>query len=107
MVNGKWRWLRRRSSTCRSRLCQGACRRETEASRAAAWRYGRCFERAARHLLWKGDRVAGVTAQTPGGPVEIHADLVVGCDGRSSVVREHSGLPMTEFPMPIDVLWFR
>jgi hypothetical protein len=40
VVNGKWRWLRRRSSTCRSRLCQGACRRETEASLAAAWRYG-------------------------------------------------------------------
>ena len=49
MVNGKWRWLRRRSSTCRSRLCQGACRRETGASLAAAWRYGRCLERAARH----------------------------------------------------------
>src|SRR6478609_882610 len=31
MVNGEWRWLRRRSSTCRSRLCEGACRRETEA----------------------------------------------------------------------------
>ena len=58
-------------------------------------------------LLWDGDRVAGVTAQTPGGPVEIHADLIVGCDGRSSVIREQSGLPITEFPMPIDVLWFR
>ena len=58
-------------------------------------------------LLWDSDRVVGVTAQTPGGPVEIRADLIVGCDGRSSVIREQSGLPITEFPMPIDVLWFR
>jgi 2-polyprenyl-6-methoxyphenol hydroxylase-like FAD-dependent oxidoreductase len=58
-------------------------------------------------LLWEGDRVAGVTAQTVGGPVEIRADLTVACDGRWSIIREHSGLPLTEFPMPIDVLWFR
>ena len=58
-------------------------------------------------LLWKGDRVAGVTAQTAGGPVEIHADVTVACDGRWSVIREESGLPVTEFPMPIDVVWFR
>jgi 2-polyprenyl-6-methoxyphenol hydroxylase-like FAD-dependent oxidoreductase len=58
-------------------------------------------------LLWEGDRVAGVTAQTVGGPVEIRADLTVACDGRWSVIREHSGLPITEFPVPIDVLWFR
>jgi 2-polyprenyl-6-methoxyphenol hydroxylase-like FAD-dependent oxidoreductase len=58
-------------------------------------------------LLWEGDRIAGVTAQAAGRPVEIRADLTVGCDGRWSVIREHSGLPATEFPMPIDVLWFR
>ncbi len=58
-------------------------------------------------LLWQGDRVAGITAQTAGDPVEIRADLTVACDGRWSVIREHSGLPVTEFPMPIDVLWFR
>jgi 2-polyprenyl-6-methoxyphenol hydroxylase-like FAD-dependent oxidoreductase len=68
-------------------------------------------------LLWEGDRVAGVTAQTAtaqtataqtaGGQVEIRADVTVACDGRWSVIREQSGLPVTEFPMPIDVLWFR
>jgi 2-polyprenyl-6-methoxyphenol hydroxylase-like FAD-dependent oxidoreductase len=61
----------------------------------------------ATDLLWEGDRVVGVTAQTPGGPVEIRAQLTVACDGRWSVLREKSGLPVTEFPMPIDVLWFR
>jgi 2-polyprenyl-6-methoxyphenol hydroxylase-like FAD-dependent oxidoreductase len=58
-------------------------------------------------LLWEGDRITGITAQAGGGPVEIRADLTVACDGRWSIVREQSGLPVTEFPMPIDVLWFR
>src|ERR1700757_892223 len=58
-------------------------------------------------LLWEGDRVAGVTAQSGDESFEIRADLTVACDGRSSVIREHSGLPIMEFPMPIDVLWFR
>jgi 2-polyprenyl-6-methoxyphenol hydroxylase-like FAD-dependent oxidoreductase len=58
-------------------------------------------------LLWEGDRVTGVTAQTGGGLLEIRADVTVACDGRWSVIRERSGLPVKEFPMPIDVLWFR
>jgi 2-polyprenyl-6-methoxyphenol hydroxylase-like FAD-dependent oxidoreductase len=58
-------------------------------------------------LLWADNRVVGVTAQSAGGPVEIRADVTVACDGRWSVIREQSGLPITEFPMPIDVLWFR
>lgn len=58
-------------------------------------------------LLWDSDRVSGVTAQTPGGPVEIRADLTVACDGRWSVIRDQSGLQLNEFPMPIDALWFR
>jgi 2-polyprenyl-6-methoxyphenol hydroxylase-like FAD-dependent oxidoreductase len=58
-------------------------------------------------LLWEDDRVVGVTAQTAGGPLEIRADVTVACDGRWSVMREQSGLPVIEFPMPIDVLWFR
>jgi 2-polyprenyl-6-methoxyphenol hydroxylase-like FAD-dependent oxidoreductase len=58
-------------------------------------------------LLWEGDRVTGVIAQAAGRPVEIRADVTVACDGRWSVIREQSRLPGTEFPMPIDVLWFR
>ena len=58
-------------------------------------------------LLRQGDRITGVTAQAGGEALEIHADLTVACDGRWSVIRDHSGLPLTEFPMPIDVLWFR
>ncbi|MGB6513537.1 MAG: FAD-dependent oxidoreductase [Mycobacterium sp.] len=58
-------------------------------------------------LLRDGDRVVGVTAQSKGGPLEIRADVTVACDGRWSVIRDQSGLPVKEFPMPIDVLWFR
>jgi 2-polyprenyl-6-methoxyphenol hydroxylase-like FAD-dependent oxidoreductase len=58
-------------------------------------------------LLREGDRVVGVAAQSKGGPLEIRADVTVACDGRWSVIRDQSGLPVKEFPMPIDVLWFR
>jgi 2-polyprenyl-6-methoxyphenol hydroxylase-like FAD-dependent oxidoreductase len=58
-------------------------------------------------LLWEDDRVVGVTAQSASGPLEIRADVTVACDGRWSVIREQSGLPVMEFRMPIDVLWFR
>jgi 2-polyprenyl-6-methoxyphenol hydroxylase-like FAD-dependent oxidoreductase len=54
-----------------------------------------------------GDRVIGVTAKAGGDLIEIRADVTVGCDGRWSVIREQSGLPLNEFAMPIDVLWFR
>ena len=37
----------------------------------------------------------------------MEADLVVGCDGRSSVVREPAGLRSRTFGVPMDVLWFR
>ncbi len=58
-------------------------------------------------LRREGDRVIGVTAKAGGDLIEIRADVTVGCDGRWSVIREQSGLPLNEFPMPIDVLWFR
>ena len=58
-------------------------------------------------LLKEGDRVIGVAAKAGNDRIEIRADVTVGCDGRWSVIREQSGLPLNEFPMPIDVLWFR
>src|SRR5271167_2932693 len=42
----------------------------------------------ATDLIWSGDTVVGVKANTPEGPVEIRAELTVGCDGRHSVVRQ-------------------
>src|SRR3954462_7700241 len=45
----------------------------------------------ATDLIRSGDAVAGVKADTPGGPVEIRAALTIGCDGRHSMVREKAG----------------
>jgi 2-polyprenyl-6-methoxyphenol hydroxylase-like FAD-dependent oxidoreductase len=61
----------------------------------------------ATDLIWSGDTVAGVKVNTPDGPVEIHADLTIGCDGRHSVVRERANLELIELGAPMDVLWFR
>ncbi len=61
----------------------------------------------ANGLIEEGGRVAGVRAQTPGGPIEIRATLVVGCDGRDSDVRKKAGLAVETLGAPMDVLWFR
>jgi 2-polyprenyl-6-methoxyphenol hydroxylase-like FAD-dependent oxidoreductase len=53
------------------------------------------------------DRICGVRAKAPEGEVEIQADLVVGADGRHSLVREKAGLTATSIGAPIDVLWMR
>lgn len=58
-------------------------------------------------LMEESGRVIGVRANTPNGAVEARADLVVGADGRNSIVREKAGLRVTEFGAPMDVLWFR
>jgi 2-polyprenyl-6-methoxyphenol hydroxylase-like FAD-dependent oxidoreductase len=57
-------------------------------------------------LLETGGRVVGVKATTPDGPIEIRADLVVGADGRHSIVRERAGLEIENLGAPMDVLWF-
>ena len=58
-------------------------------------------------LIREAGRIVGVRVQTPDGPVEIHADLVIGCDGRHSTVRKAAMLEVIERGVPIDVLWFR
>lgn len=65
------------------------------------------MEHEATGLTQDDERVTGVEARTPGGTVEIQADLVIGCDGRRSVVRQAAALEVLEFGVPIDVLWFR
>jgi 2-polyprenyl-6-methoxyphenol hydroxylase-like FAD-dependent oxidoreductase len=58
-------------------------------------------------LIIENGRVAGVRARTPQGSVEVRADLVMGADGRSSIVREKAGLEVIDLGAPIDVLWMR
>jgi 2-polyprenyl-6-methoxyphenol hydroxylase-like FAD-dependent oxidoreductase len=61
----------------------------------------------ATDLAREGDRVVGLTATTPDGPLRVRADLVVAADGRHSVLRERAGLAADVFGAPMDVLWFR
>ena len=61
----------------------------------------------ATDLIEEGGRVVGLRAKAPDGDLEIGADLVVGCDGRHSTVRERAGLRVDDIGAPIDVLWFR
>lgn len=58
-------------------------------------------------LIEENGRVAGIRAKTPAGPVEVRAGLVVGADGRSSVVRERAGLIVDDVGSPMDILWIR
>jgi 2-polyprenyl-6-methoxyphenol hydroxylase-like FAD-dependent oxidoreductase len=61
----------------------------------------------ATDLIEEGGRVVGVRAQGPDGMLTIRADLVVGCDGRHSTVRDKAGLASDDYGAPMDVLWFR
>jgi 2-polyprenyl-6-methoxyphenol hydroxylase-like FAD-dependent oxidoreductase len=54
-------------------------------------------------LLQTDSRVVGVEV----GNEKIHADLVIGADGRHSTVRRAAGLEVENRGAPIDVLWFR
>ena len=58
-------------------------------------------------LLMENSRVVGVRAKTARGELEVRADLVIGADGRHSIVHTRAGLELREFGVPIDVLWMR
>lgn len=59
-------------------------------------------------LLWDGGRVSGVRYHSADdGPGELRAELTVGCDGRTSVVRDEAGFSVREWPVSFDAWWFR
>jgi 2-polyprenyl-6-methoxyphenol hydroxylase-like FAD-dependent oxidoreductase len=58
-------------------------------------------------IIEQDGHVVGVRAETPDGPLEVLADLVVGCDGRHSTVRERAGFRVEDLGAPMDVLWMR
>ncbi len=61
------------------------------------------------HALLRNDsdRVVGVQLKTATDSYDIHGDLVIGCDGRGSLVRTLAGLELTLSPEQYDVLWFK
>ncbi len=61
----------------------------------------------ATSLIEENGQIIGVVADSPEGQLRIKADLVVAADGRSSILREQSELPLVEIGAPMDVLWMR
>jgi 2-polyprenyl-6-methoxyphenol hydroxylase-like FAD-dependent oxidoreductase len=59
---------------------------------------------AVRELLWQDNRVMGVKLNDG---TEIAADLVIGADGRNSIVRQQADLELVESPQKFDILWFK
>ncbi|MEM8613600.1 MAG: FAD-dependent oxidoreductase, partial [Cyanobacteria bacterium P01_H01_bin.105] len=58
-------------------------------------------------LLWENNRVVGVKVKESNSTSIIQADLVVGCDGRGSLVRRKARLTIDLQPDQYDVLWFK
>jgi 2-polyprenyl-6-methoxyphenol hydroxylase-like FAD-dependent oxidoreductase len=58
-------------------------------------------------LLRDGEAIVGLTAKQPQGRLEVRSDLVIGADGRHSIVREKADLEVEDLGAPMDVLWFR
>jgi 2-polyprenyl-6-methoxyphenol hydroxylase-like FAD-dependent oxidoreductase len=65
------------------------------------------MEAEATALIEEAGRVTGLRAETPQGGLAVRADLVIGADGRHSLVREKAGLQSTNLGAPMDVLWMR
>jgi len=58
-------------------------------------------------LIERKGRVVGVKARGPDGDLDIEARLVIGADGRTSMLRAKAGLQGVDLGAPIDVLWMR
>lgn len=59
---------------------------------------------AVKDLFWSHERVAGVILSDGR---QLTADLVIGADGRNSILRERAGLKLVRQPKNIDILWFK
>jgi 2-polyprenyl-6-methoxyphenol hydroxylase-like FAD-dependent oxidoreductase len=59
---------------------------------------------AVRDLLWQNERVSGVELSDGR---EIAADLVIGADGRNSIVRQQAQLELVQAAQSFDILWFK
>ncbi len=58
-------------------------------------------------LIEEDGRVVGLRHRGGGGEQEVHADIVIGFDGRYSAVRRYADLPLTSSGASTDLVWFR
>jgi 2-polyprenyl-6-methoxyphenol hydroxylase-like FAD-dependent oxidoreductase len=59
---------------------------------------------AVKDLLWNENRIVGVKLNDGR---EISATVVVGADGRNSLIRQRAGLQLDREPNDINILWFK
>lgn len=59
---------------------------------------------AVQELMWEGERVSGVRV---GGDRTLTADLVIGTDGRNSLLRQKANLSLEQQSKNFDILWFK
>lgn len=57
-----------------------------------------------RDLIFSGERVVGVEID---GGSQLRADVVIGADGRTSIVRRRLGVAVHQDSLPMDVVWCR
>ena len=65
------------------------------------------MQHEATDVVLEDGRITGVVVHNEQRALEIHADLIIACDGRHSRMRGVAGLKVIEHGVPIDVLWFR
>jgi 2-polyprenyl-6-methoxyphenol hydroxylase-like FAD-dependent oxidoreductase len=65
------------------------------------------METDATDLLEDAGTVIGVAAMSADGPMNVYAQLVIGCDGRHAMTRKKGGFAVEDVGAPMDVLWFR
>ncbi len=58
-------------------------------------------------LIETDGRIVGAKVETHDGPTNVTSDLLVGADGRASLVRARASLKVQDLEAPIDVMWFR
>jgi 2-polyprenyl-6-methoxyphenol hydroxylase-like FAD-dependent oxidoreductase len=60
-----------------------------------------------RELTVENGRVVGVRVRTDQGEELLRAQLVVGADGRASVVRRSGGFQVRDLGAPMDIVWYK
>ena len=76
------------------------------AEKARAYRgFTLLMNTAATGVLNERGRVIGIRATGPSGEMDVHADVVVACDGRTSTLRSAAGIVPRDLGAPMDVLW--
>ncbi len=61
----------------------------------------------ATDIIKENGRIVGVKAQTPAGEIEIRSQLIIGADGRNSIIRKSAGFHVRDIGAPMDILWLR